>query len=129
MQIEGQRQKENDLRSVHAQKQSEEHSRLKRIAKDLRVLTDKQADVVIRLNDAQTAHQLAIKKHAQAELDLQELLDSAAKSEDAKVGQERLSPACFDIGACGFDRVPCQVFCERLRACWWFSLLMSMPNA
>ena len=85
LQIEGQRQKENNMRSEHARKQSEEHSRLKRIAKDLRVLSDKQADVAARLSDAQAAHQLAIKKHAQAELDLQELLDAAAKSKDARV--------------------------------------------
>ncbi|KAK9866710.1 hypothetical protein WJX84_008069 [Apatococcus fuscideae] len=83
-QIEGQRQKENDLRGEHAKKQSEEHSRLKRIAKDLRALSDKQADLATRLTEAQATHQQAIKKHAQSELDLQELLDSAHKSHDAK---------------------------------------------
>ncbi len=85
-QIEGQRDKENHMRSEHAKKQSDEQAHLKRISKDLRNLAEKQADLAAQLTNAQSAHQAAIKKHAQADLDLQELLDSASKSRDAKVG-------------------------------------------
>ena len=62
-----------------------EHHQLKKISKDLRHLSEKQDDLAARLRDSQAAHQAAIRKHAQADLDLQELLDAAAKSSDAKV--------------------------------------------